>query len=68
MMLEYRESYKTQETWSRISTFFFQMLIYLFTSFLASEEWSITSQAIEEEKEALLKNWTALALLNFDQN
>ena len=43
------------------------MFIYLFKSYLASEEWSITSPAIEEE-EALLKNSTALALLNFDQN
>ena len=43
------------------------MFIYLFKSYLASEEWSITSPAIEEE-EALLKNSTALALLNSDQN
>ena len=43
------------------------MFIYLFKSYLASEEWSITSPTMEEE-EALLKNSTALALLNFDQN
>ena len=47
--------------------FFFLMFIYLFTSYLASGEWSITSHAIEEE-EALLKNSTALGLLIFYQN
>ena len=43
------------------------MLSSLFTSYLASEECSITSDVMEEE-EALLKKSTALALLNFDQN
>ena len=43
------------------------MFIYLFTSYLAIGEWSITSHAMEEE-EALLKNSTALGLLIFYQN